>query len=232
MKRANIYLRVGIAIVVVSVAILVYMAWTSTQAQRRAVLTVAMRIEAGTVLTPEMLASMEVPAPLPGGRTPFPYFEEAGQVTGRTALVTLLPGAPLTQDAVGEPAPPGRLLPSGQVIAPGYTGLALPTTPLRSVGGALQIGDRVTVLIPALAPTAAEAPAPGAPISLRQAQGLTYTLLYSDVLVVDLRDAAGQSLVAGEATGTAAFLVLQLTPVQILEVARYQDTLVLAVEVK
>ena len=58
MKRGNIYLRVGIAIIVVSVAILVYMAWTSTQAQRRTVLTVAMRIEAGTILTPEMLEDL------------------------------------------------------------------------------------------------------------------------------------------------------------------------------
>ncbi len=232
MKRGNIYLRVGIAIIVVSVAILAYMAWTSTQAQRRTVLTVAMRIEAGTVITPEMLATMEVPAPLPGSSTPFPYFSDAGQVTGRTALVTLLPSVPLTLDAVGELAPPGRLLPSGQVIAPGYAGLALPTTALRSVGGALKIGDSVTILIPALAPAASEAPAPGAPISLRQAQGITYTLLYSDVLVVDLRDATGKSMVAGEAMSTATFLVLQLTPAQVLEVARYQDILVLAVEVK
>lgn len=232
MRRGNIYLRVGIVIVVVSVAILAYMAWTGTQAQRRTVLTVTMRIEAGTVITPEMLATMEVPAPLPGSSAPFPYFGDAGQVTGRTALVTLLPSVPLTADAVGEPAPPGRLLPSGKVIAPGYAGLALPTAALRSIGGALQVGDTVTVLVPALAPAAVEAPAPGAPISLRQAQGLTYTVLYSDVLVVDLRDAAGKSLVAGEATGAAAFLVLQLTPAQVREVARYQDVLVLAVEAK
>ncbi len=232
MKRGNIYLRVGIVIVVVSVAILAYMAWTSTQAQRRTVLTVALRIEPGTVITPEMLSTMEVPAPLPGSSAPFPYLSDAGQVTGRTALVTLLPSVPLTADAVGEPAPPGRLLPSGKVIAPGYAGLALPTDALRSVGGALRISDTVTILVPTLAPSAAEAPAPGAPISLRQAQGITYTVLFSDVLVVDLRDAAGKSLVAGEATGAAAFLVLQLTPAQALEVARYQDVLALAVEAK
>lgn len=222
MKQRGMYLRAGIALMIVAIVILAYAAYTSTQAQRRTVLTVKQRIEAGSVITAPMLTTMELPAPQPGSRAPWPYFSDPTAVVGRTALVTLLPDTALTQQAVGQAAPPGRLLPSGQVVPPGYLGLAIPTAALRSVGGALKIGDTVTVLIPAL----------DGPQALAPAMPITHTTLFTNVPIVDLRDEAGKSLIAGEATSTAAYIVLSLDPDQAEAVARYQDLLILAVEGK
>ncbi len=222
MKRyGGTFLRAGIVMVIVALIGLAYLAYTSTQAQRKAVLTVNTRIEANTVITAEMLTTMELPAP--GPQAVFPYFTDPAQIVNRTAVVALLPNVPISQDAVGEPAPPGRVLPSGQVIPPGYLGVAIPTAALRSVGGALKIGDTVTIQIPE-PPDSTQPATPDEPTP--------YRILFTGVPVTDLRNAEGQSLVAGEAQGTAAFIVLALDPQQAEAVATYQDILKLAVEAK
>lgn len=218
MRKRSIYIIAGVVVVIVCLAGLVYMAYTSTQAQRRTVYTVNTRIEEGTILTEPMLTTMEVPAP--GKDDPFPYFAQKDGIVGRTALVTLLPNAAITMDAIGDPAPPGRLLPSGQVIPPGQVGFAIPTEALRSVGGSLEIGDTVSVLVP----KEEESPVPSSE------QPITYTVLYENVLVVDLRDEAGASLVTGEAQGVAKYVVLALHPDQTEEIAKHQEDLVLALE--
>jgi Flp pilus assembly protein CpaB len=222
MRRRRMYLSVGVVIVIVAAGLIGYLAYTSREAQRTPVLTVSTRIEQGIIVTAEMLTPMDVPAP--GKGDPFPYFTKKSQIVGRTALVTLLPNVPISQDAIGDPAPPGRLLPSGQVIPPGQVGFAIPTSALRSVGGALKVGDTVSILIPN--------PEAAVPEEVESTQTISYTTLLIGVPVVDLRNEAGASLITGEAKGTASFAVLALKPEEAEEIAQYSSVLKLALEAR
>lgn len=226
MKYRGIYLRVGIVVVVVALTALAYLAYTSAQAQRATVIAAAVDIPQGYVITAEMLGTRDLPRGSESG-----YAQSQGEVLGRVAQVNILAGAPISLRMLSDrPPPAGRLLPSGLAVPPGKVALALPAQALRSVGGALKIGDRVTLLAPQSITTTGEVASLGGTIDLPQAQAVTYTVLYSDVLVLDLRNAGGESLVAGEAKGAAASILLALAPQQAADVARYRDLLVVAIE--
>ncbi|MEM3554632.1 MAG: RcpC/CpaB family pilus assembly protein [Candidatus Micrarchaeaceae archaeon] len=229
--RRGIYLRVGIVVVVVALAALAYTAYTSARAQRRTVVAPSVRVEAGRAITAEMLSSVQVPADAPAGL----YFSDPGEVVNRTALTTLFPGVPIARDAVGEPPPEGRLLPTGISVPPGTVALAVPVDTLGAVGGALKVGDTVSILAPRPLTgtiTATAAVETEAPAEVKTPQTITYTVILSGVPVVDIRDAEGKSIVAGESGAKAAYVLIALSPQDAEKLARYRDILVLALEGK
>lgn len=115
--------------------------YLSEKAQRVEVVAAAVDIPRGTVLTAEMLGAAQVPRGSEGRFLRSPS-EAAGQVarTDIPAGTLLLPAMLST-----EPPPQGRLLPAGTVLLSGFLAVAVPLEPEDAAGGALQVGDRVSI---------------------------------------------------------------------------------------
>ena len=115
--------------------------YLSEKAQRVEVVAAAVDIPRGTVLTAEMLGAAQVPRGSEGRFLRSPS-EAAGQVarTDIPAGTLLLPAMLST-----EPPPQGRLLPAGTVLLPAFLAVAVPLEPEDAAGGALRVGDRVSI---------------------------------------------------------------------------------------
>ena len=115
--------------------------YLSEKAQRVEVVAAAVDIPRGTVLTAEMLGAAQVPRGSEGRFLRSPS-EAAGQVarTDIPAGTLLLPAMLST-----EPPPQGRLLPAGTVLLSGFLAVAVPLEPEDAAGGALRVGDRVSI---------------------------------------------------------------------------------------
>lgn len=167
--------------------------YLSGQAQRVAVLSAAVDIPEGTVITAEMLALLEVPRGAEGN-----YLRSLEEATGRVAQVHVLAGTALTARMLAAaPPPPGRLLPSGAVVLPGKVAVAVKVDALDLAGGALRVGDYVAVYPSViLSATTAVAPRP----------------LVEHVRVLDLYTPQGISLLSQPAGRLADVVLLEADP--------------------
>jgi Flp pilus assembly protein CpaB len=187
--------------------------YLSGAAQRVAVISAAVDIPRGTVLTTAMLGTMDVPRGTEGG-----YARAADTAVGKVARVDILAGTALTARMLAEePPPPGRLLPAGTVLAPGLLAVAVPLDPLDAAGGALQVGDRVTIY--AATPPTATADVSPPPLA-------------THVRVLDLYTPEGNSLLSGPAGRSADVALLEAAPdlADLLMEASRQGRLRLALE--
>jgi Flp pilus assembly protein CpaB len=115
--------------------------YLSGEAQRVAVIAAAVDIPRGTVLTAAMLGTVEVPR-----GTEDAYLRQSDAAVGKVARVDALAGTALIPRMLAEEPPsPGRLLQGGTVLAPGMLAVPVALDSLAVAGGALQVGDRVTV---------------------------------------------------------------------------------------
>jgi Flp pilus assembly protein CpaB len=167
--------------------------YLSGEAQRVAVLTAQVDIPRGTVVSADMLG----PAEVPRGREEA-YLRSAQEAAGKVARVDLLAGTLLTPAMLAaEPLPPGRILPAGTAIAPGYLAVPVPLDALALAGGALRVGDRVAIY--AVAPlTASVEPVPPP--------------LAEHVRVLDLYTPQGASLLSRPAGRAADVALLEADP--------------------
>lgn len=167
--------------------------YLSGQAQRVAVVSAAVDIPEGTVITADMLGSLEVPRGAEGN-----YLVSAEEAMGRVARVHILAGTALSARMLATTPPPaGRLLPAGTVIFPGKVAVALEVNALDLAGGALRVGDRVSIYPSVvLSPTAATAPRP----------------LVEHVRVLDLYTPQGNSLLSRPAGRQADVVLLEADP--------------------
>lgn len=167
--------------------------YLSGEAQRVSVVMAAVDVPRGTVLTAAMLGTAEVPRGTEGT-----YLLQADLAVGRVARVDVLAGTALVPRMLAEePPPPGRLLPAGTVLTPGM--LAVPTSldPLALAGGALQVGDWVTIYAAAqITATGKIIPPP----------------LAKHVRVLDLYTPEGTSLLSGPAGRKADVALLEADP--------------------
>lgn len=167
--------------------------YLSGAAQRVAVVAAVVDIPRGSVITAAMLGQAEVPRGTETG-----YTRSMEEAVGRVARVDILAGTALIPRMLAtEPPPSGRLLPSGSVLAPGMLAVALPLDPLAVAGGALQVGDRVTIY--AAAPLTATTDITPPPIA-------------EHVRVIDLYTASGVSLLSQPAGRTADVALLEADP--------------------
>lgn len=167
--------------------------YLSGAAQRVAVVAAAVDIPRGSVITAAMLGQAEVPR-----GTEAAYARSQEEALGRVARVDILAGTALLPRMLAtEPPPPGRLLPSGSVVAPGMLAVALPLDPLAVAGGALRIGDRVTIY-------------PAAPLTATA--DLTPPPIAEHVRVIDLYTPAGVSLLSQPAGRAADVVLLEADP--------------------
>lgn len=167
--------------------------YLSGQAQRVAVLAAAVDIPRGTAVTAEMLASIEVPR-----GTEAAYLRSVTEAVGKVVRVDVLEGTALSERMLAAgPLPPGRLLPAGTVLSPGRLAVALEIGPLDVAGGALQVGDLVTVYASTpLSKTADPVPPP----------------LVEHVRVLDLYTPQGTSLLSRPAGRQADVVLLEADP--------------------
>ncbi len=167
--------------------------YLSGEAQRVAVLAAGVDIPQGTVISAEMLGTAEVPSGTEGA-----YLRSAQETVGLVARVDLLAGTVLTPAMLAAgPLPPGRILPAGTAIAPGSLAVPVPLDALAVAGGALRVGDHVTIY--AITPlTASVAPVPPP--------------LAEHVRVLDLYTPQGVSLLSRPAGRAADVALLEATP--------------------
>lgn len=115
--------------------------YLSEKAQRVEVVAAAVDIPRGTVLTAEMLGTAEVPRGSEGR-----FLRSLPEAAGQVAQVDIPAGSLLLPAMLSpEPPPQGRLLPAGTVLLPGFLAVAVPLEPEDAAGGALRVGDRVSV---------------------------------------------------------------------------------------
>lgn len=115
--------------------------YLSGEAQRVTVVAAAVDIPRGGVITTAMLGEVQVPRGSEAGYIPSPDL-----ALERVARVDLLAGTALTPRMLAsEPLPEGRILPAGTAITPGMLAVAVPLDRLSAAGGALRVGDLVTV---------------------------------------------------------------------------------------
>jgi len=115
--------------------------YLSGEAQRVAVVAAVVDIPQGSIITTDMLGTIEVPR---GSEAD--YIRSADQALNQIALVDLLVGTALRpRMLVADPLPEGRLLPAGTAISPGHLAVAVPLDRLSAAGGALRVGDQVTI---------------------------------------------------------------------------------------
>ncbi len=166
--------------------------YLSGKAQRVTVLRAAVDIPCGAVLSEAMLETAEVPRGQEGA-----YARSVAEVVGKVARVELVAGTPiLLRMLADEPPPPGRILPGGNVVAPGRLAVAVPLDPLSAAGGALRVGDRVTLY--AMQPLTATAGA--------------VPPLAEHVRVLDLFSGSGVSLLSAPAGRQADVALLEADP--------------------
>lgn len=166
--------------------------YLSGKAQRAEVVAAAVDIPRGTVVTAEMLETAEVPR---GSESRF--LRTPAEVLGRVAQVDILAGTPLLPAMFSSVSPPeGRLLPAGTVISPGFFAVAVPLRPEDAAGGALRVGDRVSVYASMPLTTTEAIPAP----------------LARHVRVLDLYTREGNSLLSAPAGRAADVVLLEADP--------------------
>jgi Flp pilus assembly protein CpaB len=168
--------------------------YLSRQAQRVEVVAAAVDIPRGTVITAAMLGVAEVPR-----GTEEAYVRGPGGAVERFAAVDIIAGTPLVPRMLAdEPLPQGRVLPAGTVLDPGRRAIAVPLDKLSLAGGALRVGDRVSVY--ATAPITA-------------GLGLLPPPLAENVRVLDLYTPEGVSLLSRPAGRRADVALLEADPV-------------------
>ncbi len=166
--------------------------YLSGKAQRAAVVAAALEIPRGNVVTAEMLEVAEVPR---GNESRF--IRTPGEAIGQVAQVDILPGTLLTPLMLApEPLPKGRILPAGTVLSPGYLAVAVPLEALDVAGGALRVGDRVSIY-------ATEPLTPGMALSPPLAR---------HVRILDLYTHTGLSLLSAPAGRSADVALLEANP--------------------
>ncbi len=162
--------------------------YLSGEAQRVEVLTAAIDIPRGRVLTKAMLGTTQVPR-----GTESAYLRDPKAVLDRMARVDILAGTILLPSMLANSPPPeGRLLPSGMVLISGHLAVAIPLDKVSAAGGALRVGDRVSVYLTNPLTESAEVVLPP---------------LAQHVLVLDLYTSEGTSLLSAPA-GRKADIVL------------------------
>lgn len=167
--------------------------YLSREAQRVEVVTAAVDIPRGSVVTTAMLGTAEVPRGAEGE-----YVLSAGYALGQVAQVDILGGTLLTPRMLADtPVPEGRVLPAGTTIAPGALAIAVPLDRLSAAGGALRVGDRVTVY--------AAAP-------FTESLGSLPPPLAEHVRVLDLYTPEGMSLLSAPAGRVADVVLLEADP--------------------
>ncbi len=161
------------------------------KAQRAEVLAAAVDIPQGTVLTAEMLQTAEVPRGNEGR-----FLRTPPEALGRVARMDIPAGAFLLPAMLAsEPPPEGRLLPAGTVLSPGFLAVAVPLEATDAAGGALRVGDRVSIY--ATVPLT-EGTAPGP--------------LARHVRILDLYTREGRSLLSAPAGRAADVALLEADP--------------------
>jgi Flp pilus assembly protein CpaB len=164
--------------------------YLSGESQRVAVVAAAVDIPQGNVITEAMLSTAEVPR---GSETV--YVTAPSEARDRVAQVDILAGtALLPRMLASETRPEGRLLPAGTILAPDHLAIAVPLDKLSLAGGALQVGDRVTIYATK-------------PIS--EGAGLVVPPLAEHVRVLDLYTPEGMSLLSAPAGRKADVALLE-----------------------
>lgn len=214
----------GILLVVLAGVILGWQVWERYQQNKVAVVVAAVRINRGTVIQEAMLATREIAATTAAADPTIARSVKA--VVGMVAQSDIPEGVIVVQAFLAERVEPGRVLGSGVVIPVGWRAVPIAYDTLDAssraliIGGALQAGDHVDIyrgeLVTTTQPIEEEGPVPAAPVMAPTVVPLPdgsprieYTLVFSDVVVGDLLDAAGQSLLgpAGDQAVTVLFLL-------------------------
>lgn len=195
MSNTSNRLIVAMAILLLLVGLLWFGSnlYLSGKAQRVAVVAAAVDIPRGSVISETMLGKAEVPRGTEGE-----FISTAALARDHVARVDILAGTALVPRMLAdEPLPPGRILPSGAVIAPGYRAVAVPLDALSVAGGALRAGDLVAVYAAApLTDSTVLAPPP----------------LAEHVRILDLYSGAGVSLLSAPAGRSADVALLEADP--------------------
>jgi len=167
--------------------------YLSGEAQRVPVVSAAVDVPRGTVFTTAMLGTVEVPRGTEGT-----YLCHSDEVVGQVARVDVLAGTALVPRMLAEELPPpGRLLPAGTVLAPGMLAVPVSLDSLAVAGGALKVGDWVTIYAAApLTATDQVVPPP----------------LAEQVRVLDLYTPEGTSLLSAAAGRKADVALLEADP--------------------
>ncbi|MGB9724630.1 MAG: RcpC/CpaB family pilus assembly protein [Chloroflexia bacterium] len=186
--------------------------YLSEKAQRVEVVAAVVEIPRGSIITDGMLGRAEVPR---GSEARF--LQRPEEALGRVARVDILPGTLLTSLMLAsEPPPPGRVLPAGTVLSPDYFAIAVPLEPVDAAGGALRVGDRVSIYASTL---------------LTPTEGIP-TPLARHVRILDLYTREGTSLLSAPAGRAAevALLEADFTLANLLMEASRQGRLRLVLE--
>lgn len=215
----------AIAGVFLLAACAVIVGWQVWQAWRQAtvkVVVTATAIPRGTVIQEGMLALQDINAR--DAESNADLLRDPRAAVGMVAVSDLPAGVLLVRPFLAERVTPGRALGSGQVIPEGWRAVPVPATMLQVLGGNLRAGDHVDLYASELVTetsgaesTAANPGWTGAePTVVPLPDGsprVDFTLLFADVLVLDIRDENGISLGTGEALNQGA-TVLFLLPDQ------------------
>lgn len=118
-------------------------------------------------LPPYQQITAEDVALVPISVEPAQYFTDAGAVVGRTPLRAVAVGAPVTEQAFGTPSA------LAEAVPPGAQAMSLEVTDVIAVGGFVQPGDVVDVLV-YLRESGSEVDASHARVLLREARVLAY----------------------------------------------------------
>lgn len=166
--------------------------YLSGKAQRAEVVVAVVEIPKGSVITAGMLGPAEVPR---GSEARF--IRKAEEAVGWVARVDILPGTLLLPSMLASAPPPeGRVLPAGTVISPGFLAVAVPVEATDVAGGALRVGDRVSVY---------------ATSPLTQTEGIPAPLA-RHVRVLDLYTREGTSLLTAPAGRAVDVALLEADP--------------------
>lgn len=147
MKLGRFAIIVLIVVIVGGGGLLAYSTFTSREATRMRVVGATIDIPKGAVISAEMLGVTEAPRPEQGDTVLVQYVFDPDQVVGKTALQDFHPGQALDARYIGTEPPPGRAMPSGEVILPGELGVPISVDQYLAVGGAVKAGDYLTILV-------------------------------------------------------------------------------------
>lgn len=213
----------GILLIVLSAVIIGWQVWDRYQQSKAAVVVAAVRINKGTVIQEAMLTTREIAATTAADPN---ILRNPKEVVGKLAQSDIPEGVVIVQAFLAERVEPGRVLGSGVVIPVGWRAVPLSYDKLDAtsrgliIGGALQAGDHVDIYKGELVTATLPEQEPGKPISPvvvaptvvplpNGSPRVEYTLVFSDVIVGDLLDATGKSLLgtAGDQAVTVLFLL-------------------------
>ncbi len=192
------------------------------QESRVLVVTAATDIPRGIVIQESMLGTKEINAR--DVQADPNIMRDKRAVVGKVANSTIPAGVIVVQQFLTDRVEPGTVLGSGLVVPVGWMGVPIPSTMLQVVGGELRAGDHVYLYRSELVTSSLETSgtisrtnagsmALAGPTVVPLPDGsprVDFTLLFTDVVVLDILNAKGESMGTGSAKDQVATIVFLL----------------------